>query len=124
MADIGKGVDHPLTIRNSGEYRFNGCWSVKLTGGGRHVNHIHSEGWISSAYYASVPAETQSGEGKAGWIKFGEPPFVTAPEAPPQKWIQPEAGLLVLFPSYLWHGTEPISEGATRITAPFDVVPV
>lgn len=124
MADIGKAVDHPLTVRNSGEYRFNGCWSVKLTGGGRHVNHIHSEGWISSAYYASVPAETQSGEGKAGWIKFGEPPFVTAPETPPQKWIQPEAGLLVLFPSYLWHGTEPISEGATRITAPFDVVPV
>lgn len=124
MADIGKAPDHPLTVRNSGEYRFNGCWSVKLTGGGRHVNHIHSEGWISSAYYASVPEETRAGNSKAGWIKFGEPPFPTTPETPPQKWIQPEAGLLVLFPSYLWHGTAPISAGATRITAPFDVVPI
>lgn len=123
MADIGKAPHHPLTARNSGKYRFNGCWSVKLTGGGRHVNHIHSEGWISSAYYASVPAETRAGDSKAGWIKFGQPPFPTQPDTPPQKWVQPEAGLLVLFPSYLWHGTEPISDGAVRVTAPFDVVP-
>lgn len=124
MADIGKEPEHPLTARNSGNYRFNGCWSVKLTGGGNHVNHIHSEGWISSAYYASVPPETRAGDSKAGWIKFGEPPFPTRTDTSPQKWIQPEAGILVLFPSYLWHGTEPISGNATRVTAPFDVVPV
>ncbi len=124
MADIGNSPNHPMTARNTGDYRFNGCWSVKLTGGGRHVNHIHSEGWISSAYYASVPDEThQSGEGGPGWIKFGEPPFETTPATPPQRWIQPKAGLLVLFPSFLWHGTSPISEGVTRVTAPFDVVP-
>ena len=74
MADIGCAPDHPMTARNTGEYRFNGCWSVKLTSGGRHVNHIHSEGWISSAYYASVPEETRAGASKAGWIKLGEPP--------------------------------------------------
>ncbi len=124
MSDIGTAPDHPTTARNTGNYRFNGCWSVKLTSGGRHVNHIHSEGWISSAYYASVPEETRRGDSKAGWIKFGEPPFATTPETPPQKWIQPEAGLLVLFPSFLWHGTEAISQGVTRVTAPFDVVPV
>ncbi|MEM7494441.1 MAG: putative 2OG-Fe(II) oxygenase [Pseudomonadota bacterium] len=124
MKDMGKAPDHPLTARNSGEYAFNGCWSVKLIGGGRHVNHIHSEGWISSAYYASVPAETRSGDSKSGWIKFAEPPFQTQPETPPQKWIQPEAGLLVLFPSYLWHGTEPINGTSERVTAPFDVVPI
>ncbi|MEM1035453.1 MAG: putative 2OG-Fe(II) oxygenase [Pseudomonadota bacterium] len=124
MQDMGTAKDHPLTARNTGEYAFNGCWSVKLTGGGRHVNHIHSEGWISSAYYASVPAETRSGDSKSGWIKFSEPPFPTRPETPPEKWIQPEAGLLVLFPSYLWHGTEPISGTSERVTAPFDVVPV
>ena len=123
IADIGTSPDHPTTARNTGNYRFNGCWSVKLGSGGRHVNHIHSEGWISSAYYASVPEETRRGDSKAGWIKFGEPPFKTTPETPPQRWIQPEAGLLVLFPSFLWHGTDAISEGVTRVTAPFDVVP-
>lgn len=121
--EIGCSPAHPLTARSTGAFRFKGCWSVKLTGGGRHVNHVHPDGWISSAYYASVPEETVSGEGKAGWLKFGEPPFKTQPELPPQKWVQPKPGLLVLFPSYVWHGTEPIGEGSERITAPFDVVP-
>jgi tetratricopeptide (TPR) repeat protein len=124
MKDVGSGKDHPLTSRNTGDYKIAGCWSVKLHGGGWHVNHVHPEGWISSAYYVSVPEETRSGDGKAGWIKFGEPPFETSPETPPQKWIRPEAGLLVLFPSFLWHGTAAIHDNSVRVTAPFDAVPV
>ena len=120
---IGRDSKHPLLSRNTGKYRFNGCWSVTLSGGGHHVNHVHPKGWISSAYYARVPAETDSEDGKAGWIKFGEPPFKTQPELPPEKWVQPKAGTLVLFPSYMWHGTEPIHAGSERITVPFDLVP-
>lgn len=123
MADVGKGSDHPLTARNTGKYRIAGSWSVRLHGGGRHVNHVHTEGWISSSYYVSVPEETRSGSGKAGCIKFAEPPFATVPPSPPEKWIRPEAGMLVLFPSFLWHGTEAIHDGSVRVTAPFDVVP-
>ena len=124
MKDVGDGDDHPLTARNTGDYKIAGCWSVKLHGGGWHVNHVHPEGWISSSYYVSVPEETRSGDGKAGWIKFGEPPFQTSPETPPQKWIRPEAGLLVLFPSFLWHGTAAIHDDSVRVTAPFDAVPL
>lgn len=120
MADIGHDPDHPLTRRNAGTFRIKGCWSVRLRGGGKHVSHVHPDGWISSAYYVSVPP----GDGtKAGWIKFGEPPFETKPHLGPEKWVQPKAGMLVLFPSYLWHGTEPIGPDAVRVTAPFDVVP-
>jgi uncharacterized protein (TIGR02466 family) len=124
MADVGSGDDHPLTARNTGNYRIAGAWSVKLNGGGRHVNHVHPEGWISSAYYVSVPEETASDENRAGWIKFAEPPFETTPPTPPEKWIAPTAGTLVLFPSFLWHGTEAIHDGSIRVTAPFDAVPV
>jgi uncharacterized protein (TIGR02466 family) len=123
MADVGNGDDHPLTARNTGDYRIAGAWSVKLHGGGRHVNHVHPEGWISSAYYVAVPEETASGENRAGWIKFAEPPFETMPPTPPEKWIAPTAGTLVLFPSFLWHGTEAIHDGSVRVTAPFDAVP-
>jgi len=123
MADVGRGDDHPLTARNTGNYRITGSWSVRLHGGGRHVNHVHPEGWISSCYYISVPEETRTGDDKAGWIKFAEPPFETTPATPPEKWVQPEAGLLVLFPSFLWHGTHPIHDGSVRVTAPFDAVP-
>lgn len=124
MADVGNGNDHPLTSRNTGRYRIAGSWSVRLHGGGRHVNHVHPEGWISSSYYVSVPEETKSVSDKAGWIKFAEPPFDTTPPSPPEKWIRPEAGMLVLFPSFLWHGTQAIHGGSVRVTAPFDVVPV
>ncbi|MCI4644913.1 MAG: putative 2OG-Fe(II) oxygenase [Hyphomonadaceae bacterium] len=123
MREIGSAPDHPLTRRNTGNYRITGCWSVRLKPGGYHVSHVHPQGWISSAYYAEVPQETLSGKGRGGWIKFGEPPFVTQPKLEPEKWVQPRAGLLVLFPSYLWHGTQPIGEGAERVTAPFDAVP-
>lgn len=123
IREVGAGGNHPLTRRNSGSYRISGCWSVRLHGGGRHVSHVHPEGWISSSYYVSVPHETQSSPDKAGWIKFGEPPFPTVPPCLPEKWICPAPGLLVLFPSFLWHGTAPIRNGSVRVTAPFDVVP-
>ena len=122
MAAIGNSADHPLTRRNTYDYRLSGCWSVRLSGGGHHVNHMHPEGWISSAYYVQVP-ETDS-TSRSGWIKFSEPPFATTPALEPERWIQPVAGMLVLFPSYLWHGTAPIIDNAIRVTAPFDVVPV
>jgi hypothetical protein len=32
-----------------------GPWSVRLTGGGHHVNHVHPAGRITSAFYASLP---------------------------------------------------------------------
>ncbi len=124
MQSIGSEPGHPFLGRNTGNYEFNGCWSVTLTGGGKHVNHVHPRGWISSAYYAKVPPETARGDSKAGWIKFGEPPFATEPKLGPEKWIQPKAGMLALFPSYMWHGTEPILDGSERVTVPFDVVPV
>lgn len=124
MADIGNAKDHPLTARNTGDYRIAGGWSVELHGSGRHVNHVHPEGWISSSYYVLVPEETKTDANKAGWIKFAEPPYTTTPPSPPEKWVRPEAGMLVLFPSFLWHGTQPIYDDSVRVTAPFDAVPV
>lgn len=123
MQDVGNGDDHPLTRRNTGRYRITGCWSVRLEGAGWHVSHVHPEGWLSSAYYLKVPEETRTGKDKAGWIQFGEPPFATIPPSPPEKWIRPEPGILVIFPSFMWHGTNPIHGGSVRVTSPFDAVP-
>ena len=41
----------------------------------------------------------------------------------PEHFVEPAAGMLVLFPSYMWHGTVPFATGAPRLTAAFDVVP-
>ncbi len=123
LADIGRAEGHPLTSRNQGKFRLAGCWSVRLGGGGKHVSHVHPEGWISSAYYVQTPPELNDESRKAGWIGFEQPAFATRPPTTAARWIKPEPGMVVLFPSYVWHGTNPIDEGSTRLTAPFDVVP-
>ena len=66
MSTVGNAQDHPLTARNTGDYQITGGWSVRLQGGGKHVNHVHPEGWISSAYYVSVPEETRADSGHSG----------------------------------------------------------
>jgi uncharacterized protein (TIGR02466 family) len=118
---IGHDPTHPLTARNHGKLKMTGCWSVRLRKNGYHVNHVHPEGWISSAYYAEVPAEVGDAESKSGWIQFGEPLF-PVPGANAEKFIQPQAGSLVLFPSYMWHGTIPIKGDEPRMTVAFDAV--
>lgn len=120
-AAIGHSESHPYLARNLGRTRLTGCWSVRLRRGGFHVNHIHPEGWISSAYYVEVPEEVRDTEARSGWIKFGEP-RMAVPGAGPAHFVQPAAGRLVLFPSYMWHGTMPIHGDEPRMTIAFDAV--
>lgn len=112
---------HPWSGRNSGGYKLAGAWSVKLKARGYHINHLHPAGWISSAYYVSLPKAVAESSDQQGWIKFGEPRWPT-PGCTIEKVVQPKAGRLVLFPSYMWHGTIPFEDGE-RMTAPFDALP-
>ena len=115
---------HPLFARKAGAYRLSGCWSVRLEGGGgHHVGHIHPRGWISSAYYVTVPPEIPADAQRAGWLAFGKPPY-PVPGLSPTGWVQPEPGRLALFPSYQWHGVEPYPGRGERMTLAFDVMPI
>lgn len=60
---------------------------------------------------------------RQGWIKFGEPGFDVGLSNPIRRMIQPVPGRLVLFPSFMWHGTVPFTDDARRTTIAFDVVP-
>ena len=63
-------------------------------------------------------------EGEAGWIAFGRPPahfhLDAAPKVTP---VRPEEGLMLLFPSYLYHHTIPFDSAGARISIAFDVLP-
>ena len=123
MKKIGYDPQHPMKRRNTNQYRINGAWSVQLSPQGHHVNHIHPMGWLSSSYYVDVPDVARGSEDREGWIKFGEPD-IQGLNLEAEKYIEPKGGRLVLFPSYMWHGTIPFSGNQTRLTLPFDVVPV
>lgn len=120
VAALGPG-DDPLRRRATAGYRIAGMWSVRLRPNGFHVDHIHPQGWLSSACYLALPAAIDSG--REGWIKFGEPGVATHPRLPAEHYVKPEPGMIVLFPSYMWHGTVPFSGDDTRTSAALDIVP-
>jgi len=118
---------HPFLGMKPQQFKLH-MWAVLLEGKGHVGPHIHEDSWISGAYYAKLPA---IGNGKAkdkepdnyeGWIEFGqahqEIPY-TFPEQNHQ--IQPQAGKLVLFPSYYFHQTIPYFDTNERISIAFDV---
>jgi tetratricopeptide (TPR) repeat protein len=114
--------DHPLNGRRKTGFAFAGSWSSRLHDCGFHANHVHPRGWISSCYYVAVPDIVFGGSARQGWIKFGEPSFKTAMQTV-RRAVQPVPGRLILFPSYMWHGTVPFRATAARTTIAFDAVP-
>jgi len=115
---------HPFLSRRRAGIRFAGSWSVRLVSSGRHANHIHNEGWMSSAFYVALPpcmhVEAAS---DAGWIQFGQPMDELGLDLPPRRLIRPKQGCLALFPSYTWHGTVPFVDAEPRLTIAFDMQP-
>jgi hypothetical protein len=112
---------HPFLRRNIGKIKFAGSWSVKLASSGFHTNHIHQSGWLSSAFYLTLPPEV--GTSQAGALTFGVPDAAFGLDLEPRRVEIPRAGRLVLFPSYFWHGTVPFESQSHRLTMAFDAVP-
>ncbi len=120
IAELGQGLD-PLRSRVADDFSFSGAWSVRLRPGGYHANHIHPMGWISSACHLVTPPGIDTGQD--GWLSFGQPGVPTQPSLIAEHFVKPEPGVLVLFPSYMWHGTAPFHGEGMRLTAAFDVLP-
>jgi Tfp pilus assembly protein PilF len=117
--------EHPFWGRRPrrGGVRFSGAWSVRLSSAGYHTNHMHPEGWISSALYVALPDEVHDARDQSGHIQFGVPLLDKDLVLPPRRVVKPEVGTLVLFPSYMWHGTIPFRSQQPRLTVAFDLLP-
>ncbi len=116
-------IDHPFLGRLGDDTAFAGSWSVRLASEGFHVNHIHASGWLSSACYIALPDEVARGDDNAGALQFGVPDTVFGLDLTPRRIVTPAEGRLVIFPSYLWHGTLPFESAAHRMTVAFDALP-
>jgi hypothetical protein len=79
---------------------------------------------LSGAYYVELAPVIGAGGDSAGYIEFGRP-HRNLPEAPAEDihLIRPEVGLLILFPSYLYHRSLPFEGAGERISISFDLAP-
>lgn len=123
VGKLNHDANHPLLGRKADSFDFATAWSCQLRSSGYHTNHVHPEGWISSAYYASLPDVISEGTGQQGWLKFGESNIGLGERDRPGRTVKPGVGKLVLFPSYFWHGTVPFTSDRNRLTIAFDVTP-
>ena len=114
---------HPLLKHRDMGIAFGPSWSVRFTGSGHHAAHFHPGGIFSSACYIVVPDVVANSAEQEGWLEIGRPPSEMGIDVAPIATFEPRPGRLVLFPSFLFHGTRPFA-GGERLSVAFDLVPV
>ena len=106
------------------KWRFD-IWGTVLGAQGHQSAHIHRDAWLSGCYYAQIPDVVRAkGEGHDGWIEFGRPQLYPQSKAESKvRLCQPEEGLIILFPSYIYHRTIPFEAEVERVSIAFDLIP-
>jgi len=115
---------HPTLKNIPKDVVFSGSWSIRNPVGGFHMNHHHIEGWYSGPYYVSLPDVIRADDPEhQGWVTFGQPGLKSIKPLEPDLYVQPKEGMMVLFPSYMWHGTIPFyGTDQVRVTVAQDHV--
>jgi len=121
---LPRDANHPYLARRPSQWHLN-AWGVVLSRHGHQLPHTHPSGWVSGVYYVKVPESVHDpARRREGWIEFGRPdPRFTCVRDPTVKVIEPAEGTVLLFPSYVWHGTLPFDSDEERISIAFDVQP-
>ncbi len=110
--------DHPIMRYRDKDLALTAGWSIRIGPSGHHVSHVHDQGLVSSAFHIVVP-RAGAFDPPQGDLELGRPPSDIALGLQPLARFRPKIGHLVLFPSFLYHGTTPIAEGE-RLTVAFD----
>ena len=113
---------HPFLRAERCQLLLGGSWSVRLRGEGHNVPHTHPMGWMSLSLYVAVPDKSDRGPAPAGHITFGTPPSELGLDLKPYCSIVPEPGLVVTFPSMMWHAVVPFAAGE-RLMVALDIRP-
>ena len=124
LRSIPANLRDPFFSRPAGRLRKH-MWGVVLEAQGHQIPHIHPTSWLSGVYYVKLPAIVEEIEAdEAGWIEFGRPgDEFHCKVDPPVRRLKPMDGLMVLFPSFLYHRTIPFDPSETRISIAFDIFP-
>jgi len=104
--------------------KVSGMWSIINPTNASNARHIHSNNFISAAYYVKAPKN-------CGDIVFYDPRSANVIQSPVIKTnnelnatvfnVTPQEGLLVLFPSYLHHSVNMNRANEDRIVISFNI---
>lgn len=105
IADMPEGFDnHPMVGRKKFGIGQTRSWTESIKESDGTSVSIDQIGWFKGVYFLTAPEECADEEKKSGWLRIGVPHFSTADKIAPDLEIKPQAGKLVLFPAYYWHG--------------------
>ena len=124
FAQLPRDANHPYLARRPSQWHL-AAWGVVLSRRGHQLPHTHPSGWVSGVYDVKVPESVHDpARNREGWIEFGRPDArFTCVRDPRVRVIEPVEGTVLLFPSYVWHGTLPFDSDEERISIAFDVHP-
>ena len=120
---LPRDSSHPFLAAMPQNFRAT-AWGVILDGGAYQVPHIHPSAWLSGVYYVRLPTAVEiDNPDHEGWIEFGRPYWDFHTRAEPEtRLIKPEEGLMLMFPSYVFHRTVPFAGDEHRISIAFDIL--
>lgn len=118
LVDLPEG-DHPFQLARPDKWSLT-MWGTILRPGGEVGAHIHAPNWLSGVYYPDLPDVVSANE--EGWLAMGVLPNELGGGQIHRRY-EPAAGRMILFPSYVWHGTLPFSGDQPRLSIAFDCVP-
>jgi uncharacterized protein (TIGR02466 family) len=95
------------------DFKISGMWSNVHNSGSKHHSHQHPNSFLSGVFYPFCPSDCED----IGNIIFTDPRqaknmfyadfFKTSCISNRTIWITPKTGLLLIFPSWLEHSTDP-----------------
>jgi len=119
------GIDYPVNWQIH-------AWANINRLGDYHDPHNHPHSYLSGSYYMKVPTGKdagQRGDARSSHITFYDPrPGINMnsikgdPYIDPEHTILPEAGMLLMWPSFLNHFIHPNLSKQTRISLSFNIV--
>ncbi len=117
---------HPF-VENRPEAAILRNWCVITEGDGHETWHVHQNGWLSGVYYIHVQDHIANGTGNEGCIAFGLPEDIVGEvnaQAFGEVLCRPHTGLMMIFPSHVYHRTYPHHGAGRRICYAFDILPM
>ncbi|MBH67467.1 MAG: hypothetical protein CMM58_03855 [Rhodospirillaceae bacterium] len=123
ISSLPEDPDHPYLRLKPKAYSLD-IWANFLGPADHQSGHIHNQGWMSGVYYVTMPPKNKAQESFEGWIEFNRPGYGLPALGDKKKYIrsiEPHPGMIIMFPSYVWHGTVPFSTRGDRVSIAFDV---